>query len=86
MAAGSQSGSNVGKCVPSGGNVIGSFPLGFTSPSRTLAVAGPPRWPGYHSSRIAATSLAHGISTASPVLSTTIVFRFAAATAAIASF
>ena len=65
--------------------MIGSFPPGFTLPYSTFAVAVPPSWPGYHISRMAFTEDAHGISTASPVLSTTTVFGFAAATAAIRS-
>ena len=46
----------------------------------TFAVATPPSWPGYHISRMDLTLPAHGMKTASPVLSTTTVFGFAAVT------
>lgn len=78
-----QPGSYVGCFVASAGNVTGSLPPGFAAPVRTSAVAGPPCWPGYHISRIERTSSAHGMSTGSPVFSTTTVFGFARATAAI---
>ena len=68
------------------GNVTGSFPPGLALPSNRSAVAIPPVCPGYHISRIDLTDEAHGIRTGSPVLSTTIVFGFAAETAVIRSF
>ncbi len=41
-------------------SVNGNRPAGLMSPSRADATASPPRWPGYHTSRIAPTfSLAH---------------------------
>ena len=73
----------MGKCVASAGKVTGSLPPGSALPSSTSAVAGPPSWPGYHISRIDLTDDAQGMSTGSPVLSTTTVFGLAAATAAI---
>ena len=79
-----QFGSYEGNCVPLG-KLTGSRPPGFARPSSTLAVAGPPRWPGYHISRIDATLPAHGMNTGSPVLSTTTVRRLAAATAVISA-
>jgi hypothetical protein len=49
--------------VSSAGNVIGSFPDGFTSPKRTAAIASPLRSPGYQAWTTAATRDNHGIST-----------------------
>src|SRR3954454_15467131 len=76
-----QPASYVGIFVASAGNVTGSLPPGFTAPVRTSAVAGPPSWPGYHISTIERTLDAQGMSTGSPVLSTTIVLGLASATA-----
>src|SRR5260370_18645989 len=81
-----QFGSELGKWVASAGKVTGSLPPGSALPSSTSAVAWPPCWPGYHISRIDLTADAHGISTGSPVLSTTTVFGLAAATAWMRSF
>ena len=71
--------------MPSAGKVIGSLPPGSVLPSSTLAVAGPPIWPGYHISRIDLTCEAQGMSTGSPVFNTTTVFGCAAATALISA-
>src|ERR1035441_2705917 len=57
------------------GNVMGSRPEGLTAPVRTLAMADPSSWPGYHPSTTPATLLIHGMTTAPPVLRTTIVCR-----------
>src|SRR5919108_4867209 len=65
------------------GNVTGSLPPGSTSPNSTDAIAVPSSWPGYQPSITPLTWLSHGISTGPPVLSTTIVFGFARATASI---
>src|SRR5262249_15596014 len=51
----------------------------------SFAVEVPPSWPGYHISRTAFTLLSQGISTGSPVLSTTIVLGLACATAAMSA-
>src|ERR1017187_4555801 len=67
------------------GNEIGSFPEGFTSPKRILAIASPPRWPGYQDSKTAFTLFSQGIRTGSPFSSTTMVWEFAAATCLINS-
>src|SRR5487761_2302909 len=67
------------------GNVIGRRPDGSTAPERSAAMALPSTCPGYHASSTPATSWIHGISTAPPVLSTTTVRGFTAATAEISA-
>src|SRR5262252_1732938 len=69
-------------CASDAGKVIGSLPDGSASPQSRAAIAVPNSWPGYHDSITPATLLSHGIRTAPPVLSTTTVRGFAAATAA----
>src|SRR5277367_238564 len=64
------------------GKVFGSLPLGFTLPKSTLPTAFAPSLPAYQASRIAAGASTQGMVTGLPVSSTTIVFGFAAATAA----
>ena len=88
IAAGLHPGSSVGKrgrAAEPSGNVTGSLPLGFVLPVSTSAVARPPAWPGYHISSTDFTLASHGMYTGSPVLSTTTVFGFAAATAEISA-
>src|ERR1700742_3098136 len=68
------------------GKLTGSLPDGFTSPNSTAAMALPSSWPGYQFSSTPATELRHGMVTAEPVLSTTMVFGLAAATAEISRF
>ncbi len=67
------------------GNVTVKWPDGSVSPNRTLAIAVPSSCPGYPASSTPFTDASHGIVTADPVLSTTIVFGFAAATAEISA-
>ena len=62
---------------------MGSFALGFTLPKRTLATASAPLLPAYQASSTPPTLSIHGISTAVPVSSTTIVRGLAAATCSI---
>src|SRR5277367_1639211 len=65
------------------GKVTGRWPDGLVLPNRTDAIAAPSSWPGYQASSTPATEDSHGIVTAEPVFSTTIVCGFAAATAEI---
>src|SRR5580700_1601425 len=74
-----------GKSTSFWGNVIGSFALGFTSPLKMFTTASAPLLPPYHASKTAPTLSSHGMVTAVPVSSTTIVFGFAAATCSINS-
>src|SRR5580700_1716761 len=67
------------------GKVIGNFALGFASPFKMSTTASAPLLPPYHASKTAPTLSSHGMVTAVPVSSTTIVFGFAAATASINS-
>ena len=76
---------SVVKLEVAAGKVTGRWPDGFTSPNSTRAIACPPRWPGYQASSTAPTLSSHGIVTAPPVSSTTTVFGFAAASAAISA-
>src|SRR6266568_50663 len=71
---------NAGTSARLFGNVTGRLPDGFTSPNSSAAMALPSCWPGYQFSSTPATEPSHGMVTAEPVLSTTIVFGFAAAT------
>src|SRR5437588_5717707 len=59
------------------GKVMGSLPVGLTFPTRTLANALCPALTAYHASTTAATLSSHGMVTAVPVSSTTIVRGFA---------
>src|SRR6266511_838428 len=63
------------------GNVTGSRPDGLNLPNSTSATAFPSSSPGYQACRIAGTWLTHGMRTGLPVLTTTTVRGFAAATA-----
>src|SRR3954454_7738678 len=63
------------------GNVCGSLADGFTSPNRSAAIALPSSWPGNHACSTLFTWPSHGITMGPPVVSTTTVFGFAAATA-----
>jgi len=74
-----------GASASDAGNVIGSRPEKFTSPYSNWASAVPCWSPGYHASMTPLTWLNHGIVTAVPVSSTTIVFGLAAATAEISA-
>src|ERR1700693_3371362 len=65
------------------GNVTVRWPDGSELPNSSDAIAVPSSWPGYQASSRPATDESHGIVTAEPVFSTTIVCGFAAATAAI---
>src|SRR5579859_2457555 len=68
------------------GNVTGRCPDGSALPNSSAAIAAPSCCPGYHASSTPATEESHGIVTAEPLLSTTIVREFAAATAEISEF
>src|ERR1700738_3970980 len=68
--------------VAAAGKVTGSLPLGLTLPLRRSTSAGPAVSPGYQVSSTAWTELIHGMRTAEPVSSTTMVRGLAAATAA----
>ena len=59
------------------------WPDGSVVPNSSDAIAVPSSWPGYQASRTPLTGDSHGIVTAEPVFSTTIVFGLAAATAEI---
>ena len=59
---------------------MGSLALGFTLPKRTLATASAPLLPAYQASITPATLSIHGIMTAVPVSSTTMVRGLASAT------
>src|ERR1700728_3191599 len=67
------------------GNVTVRCPDGSVLPNSSDAIAVPSFWPGYQASSRPLTDDSHGIVTAEPLFSTTIVFGFAAATAAIRS-
>ena len=64
---------------------MGSLALGFTSPNRILATASAPLLPPYQASSTALTWSIHGMVTAVPVSSTTMVRGFAAATCSISA-
>src|ERR1039457_2886113 len=68
------------------GNVTVRWPDGSELPNSSAAIAVPSSWPGYQASSTPATEDSHGIVTAEPVLSTTIVWEFAAVTAEISEF
>src|ERR1700685_3627438 len=74
---------DAGTCDREVGNVTVRCPDGSVLPYRTLAIAVPSSWPGYQASRTPLTDDSHGITTAEPVLRTTIVFGLAAAPAEI---
>ena len=65
------------------GNVTVKCPDGSAAPNSSAAIAVPSSWPGYQASSTPLTEESHGMVTAEPVFSTTIVFGFAAATAEI---
>src|SRR5258707_715496 len=65
------------------GKVTVRCPDGLAWPNSSAAMAGPSCWPGYQASNTPATEDSHGMVTAEPVFSTTIVCGFAAATAEI---
>ena len=65
------------------GNVTGRWPDGSAVPNSTAPIAAPSSWPGYQASSTPATEDSHGMVTAEPVFSTTIVCGLAAATAEI---
>src|ERR1700734_1440288 len=67
------------------GKVTVRWPDGSAVPNSRLAIAVPSSWPGYQASRTPLTLDSHGITTAEPVLRTTIVFGLAAATAEISA-
>src|SRR3954466_2470702 len=71
----------VGRSACDFGNVCGSLADGFTSPNRSAAIALPSSWPGNQACSTLFTWPSHGISIGPPVVSTTTVFGFAAATA-----
>lgn len=62
---------------------MGSRPVGLTSPVRILAIAAPPRMPGYQVSMTAPTLSIHGMVTGPPVSRTTTVCGLAAETVSI---
>src|SRR5215475_7552885 len=62
------------------GKVTGSLPEGFAVPKISAAIALPTSWPGYQLANTPATEFSHGMTTGPPLLSTTMVFGFAAAT------
>src|ERR1700735_1721083 len=68
------------------GKVTGRWPDGSAVPKSSAAMAVPSSWPGYQASKTPLTEESHGMVTAEPVLSTTTVFAFAAATAEIRLF
>src|ERR1700730_12994370 len=59
---------------------MGNLALGFTSPKRMLATASAPLLPAYHASTTPLTLSIHGMVTAVPDSSTTMVRGFAEAT------
>ena len=67
------------------GKVTVRWPDGSAVPNSRFAIAVPSSWPGYQASRTPLTDDSHGMTTAEPVLSTTIVFGLAAATAEISA-
>src|ERR1017187_2157768 len=71
-----------GRSATLAGNVIGSLPDGLTAPNRILAMASAPFCPGNQASSTALTFPSHGITCAPPFSMTTMVWGFAAATAA----
>ena len=83
LAPGNSAGVVAGTWDRLAGKVTGRCPEGLTAPNRTAAAAVPSTCPGYHCSTMPATLFAHGMVTAEPVLSTTIVLGLAAATALI---
>src|SRR5260370_42002229 len=68
------------------GKVTGRCPDGFALPNSSAPMAGPSCWPGYQASSTPATEPSHGMVTAEPVLSTTMVCGLAAATAETSEF
>ena len=63
--------------------MTGSLPDGSTVPKISAAIAAPVSCPPYQFSNTPATELSHGMTTGPPLLITTMVFGFAAATSAI---
>src|ERR1035441_7709211 len=68
------------------GNVTVRWPDGSELPNSSDAIAVPSCWPGYQASSTPATDDSHGMVTADPVFSTTMVCGLAAATAEISEF